>query len=159
MKKTILIGFSWENISSKNLPQKNKTIHTFHIPEIQYSNQSQLKLKKKMLEIQKSFSISLYHFEIRKKGESWHFLLITDHFPRETRRRKWFGKWRISAESRTIGRHCFGSNSHNIHLFVKIRTTNYVMETNFRVIYLKFHAQMEKPQLLIMKEIELLQDF
>ena len=68
-------------------------------------------------------------------------------------------KWRIGADGRTIGRQCFGRNSHNIHLFVKIWTANYVMEANFRVIYLQFHAQMEKPQLFIMKEIELLQDF
>lgn len=85
---------SAEKISAlKICRRKKKTIHTFHTPETQYSNQSQLKVKqtkKKQLDIQKSISISLYHFEIRKKRENWHFLSITDHFPRETTRRKQF---------------------------------------------------------------------
>ena len=159
MKKIILIGFSWENISSKNLPQKNKTTHTFHTPETQYSNQSQLKAKKKARHTEKHLHQSLPFWDQKEKRK---LALPVNHRSLPQRDNKESAvqrKWRIGADGRTIGRQCFGWNSHNIHLFVKIWTANYVMEANFRVIYLQFHAQMEKPQLFIMKEIELLQDF
>lgn len=141
VRKNIFIGVSWRNIRSEHLPQKNKIMPTFHTPETQYANQSQWQENRNA---RKTESLLNQFFKIlrsERKGQIGASCPSQSPPPQGERRKCGSVSAKSELTARTTRWHCFSPNAPESHLFVgilKLLTTNYVLDTNLRVLYLQF---------------------